>query len=571
MMELSLVNNVIEYFYRFSFFIVMLFLLSHYTAFNRLFYRKGLTRNSELFLIAIIGVISIICYQIFREAGAPLYLPLIFGIYSGIFVGTGASFLLAIYLFIVGQPGFTVIICLLAGPLGALMGLKIPPGRRKPFYVPLIAGLLTLLGFSKGDKPFISLIPDMISNDAIWYVSIFLYLSVYVAGCFLLISLLETIIADEDKKKALQTNNILKLVGDALDQMRKGITSENARVMCMSLQKSLDIPGVCFIKREECLHFPGPRPHSYPQKTETFRNIQRRVFDEGMVFEGDHTLIFGDCGKDCEFTSLFLLPLNDGHRVESALGFIQSTRQAFSGTEHNLAKGLSLIFSSELTRSKFEVQRIALESAKFKLLQAQINPHFLFNSLNTIAWMTGKDPAKAEELILHLSNFLRQSFDQKGEFVTLKKELEYLKSYLFIEKSRFMEKLQVNFEIDDRVLSYSIPPFLIQPLVENSIKHGISKKKDGGTIDIIVEMEGGRGKVIVKDNGLGCTPERLAYILNPPAEEKEDAPRRGIGVGNVRDRITALFGQEAKFEIKSTPGEGTSVSFYFPQKGMIAQ
>jgi len=570
-MELSLVNNVIEYFYRFSFFIVMLFLLSQYTAFNRLFYRKGLTRKNELFLVAIIGVISIICFQIFREAGAPLFLPLIFGIYSGISVGTGASLILALYLLIVGQPVFTVVMCLLSGPLGALMGLTIPPGRRKPFYVPLIAGLITLLGFSKGDKPFVALIPDMISNDNLWYISIFLYLSVYVAGCFLLISLLETIIADEDKKRALQTNNVLKLVGDALDQIRKGITEENAREMCTSLQKSLDIPGVCIIKGEECLYFPGPTPHSYPQKTETFKNIQRRVFDEGMVFEGDHTLIFGDCGKDCQFTTVFLLPLNDGQRVESALGMIQSTHQAFSGTEHNLAKGLSLIFSSELTRSKLEEQRIALESAKFKLLQAQINPHFLFNSLNTIAWMTGKDAEKAEELILHLSNFLRQSFDQKGEFVTLKKEIEYLKSYLFIEKARFMEKLQVNFEIDDRVLSYYIPPFLIQPLVENSIKHGISKKKEGGTIDIVVEMEGERGKVTVRDNGLGCTPERLAYVLNPPAVEKEDAPRRGIGVGNVKERVTALFGTESKFEMKSTPGEGTSVSFYFPQKGMIAQ
>lgn len=566
-MESIKLQNVIEYFYRFSFFIMLLFLLARYTAFSRLFYRKGLTRQQEFFLIAIFGSISIISFMIFQEAGAPLFLPLFFGVYSGVVPGLGTSFILAVYLYFKGQPFLTVIMCFVAGPLGAFLGTRIPPGERKPFYVPVLAGLITLLGFSKSGTSFVNLVPDMISRNEKWFLEILFYLSIYIAVCYLLFALLEIIISDEDKKKALQTNNILNLVGNALDQIRQGITEENAKNICQSLKKALDIPGVCIINKQESLFFPGPTPHSYPPVTETFKNIQRRLFEEGLVFEGEHRLIFGGCDGECEFTNIFLLPLNDGQKVVAALGFIQSKRQAFSSSDQNLATGLSLIFSSELTRSKLEEQRIILEGAKFKLLQAQINPHFLFNSLNTIAWMTGKDPEKAEELIIHLSNFMRQSFDQKGDFVTLRKEIDYLKSYLFIEKARFMEKLKVNYNIDEGALSYYIPPFLIQPLVENSIKHGISKKKDGGTINVRVYDEEDRIKVTVEDDGEGCSPERLNEILNTPPIEKEGGPRRGIGVFNVKERVNALFGQQAKFMMESKPGEGTKVSFYLPKKG----
>jgi two-component system, LytTR family, sensor histidine kinase LytS len=567
MINPSLFNNIIEYFYRFSFFIVLLFLLAQYTPFNKLFYRKVLTKKQEFFVIGFSGIISIISFMIFREAGAPLYLPFFFGVYSGMGVGLGTSVILAIYIYTEGQPLFTVVLCLLAGPLGALLGAKILPGQRKPFYIPFIAGIITLIGFCKDETPFVELIPTMISNNSLWFVYILIYLSIYVAGCYLLLSLLEVMVSDEDKRKALQTNYILSLVGNALDQLRQGVSEENVQTLCQNLERALDIPGVCIITKERCLYYPRSHVHSYPQESETFRNIKRRIFEEGLVFEGDHRLIFGNCPDDCEFTNIFLLPLNDGQKVVEALGFIQSKRQAFSGSDQNMATGLALIFSSELTRSKMDEQKIALESAKFKLLQAQINPHFLFNSLNTIAWMTGKDAAKAEELILHLSNFLRQSFDQKGDFVTLKKEIEYLKSYLFIEKARFMEKLKIEYTVDESVLSYYIPPFLIQPLVENSIKHGISKKKEGGTVHIVVQPDGNMIKVAVSDDGNGCTPERLEEIFHPPAFEREDAPRRGIGVLNVKERVTALFGQESKFEMKSKVSEGTTVSFYLPQKG----
>lgn len=565
--KISIIQNVIEYFYKFSFFILMVFFLARYTAFSRLFYRKDLSKKQELFLIGILCVIFGIFFFIFQEAGAPLFLPFFFGVYSGMVVGTGASILQAGYIYMLGQPPFTAILCLIAGPLGALVSMRIPLGERKPFYVPLIAGLITLLGYYKNETLFLELIPSMISNNNLWYIYLFFYLLVYVAVCYLLLVLLEMIISDEDRKKALQTNNILTLVGDALDQVRKGIAGENAKNICESLKKDLDIPGVCIIKRNECLYFPGSEKHVYPAESETFKNIQRRIFEEGLIFEGDHKLIFGDCPKDCEFTNIFLLPLNDGQKVVEALGFVQSKKQAFSSSDQNLATGLSLIFSSELTRSKMEEHRMALESAKFKILQAQINPHFLFNSLNTIAWMTGKDAEKAEELILHLSNFLRQSFDQKGDYVTLKKEIEYVKSYLFIEKARFMEKLNVDYTIDEQVLNTYIPPFLIQPLVENSIKHGISKKKEGGKIHVKLENADDKVKISVEDDGMGVTPERLEEIFRPAVVEKEDAPRRGIGVLNVKERVMAIFGSESKFEMKSKAGEGTSVSFYLPQKG----
>lgn len=201
--------------------------------------------------------------------------------------------------------------------------------------------------------------------------------------------------------------------------------------------------------------------------------------------------------------------------------------------------------------------RLRIEAA---YLQAQIQPHFLFNTLNSLLVLSEIDTEKMRLLGEAFTSFLRISFDylNTGETVDLSHELELVEAYLYIEKERFRDKLEVVWEVepDIRLL---LPPLSIQPLVENAVRHGVMSRTIGGTVHVrVVRVD--RGVLIeVKDNGIGMTPESVAHLLNPTMKEKS-----GIGFSNTNRRLIKGYGQG--LSIDSKPGEGTKVSFVISMK-----
>jgi signal transduction histidine kinase len=198
-------------------------------------------------------------------------------------------------------------------------------------------------------------------------------------------------------------------------------------------------------------------------------------------------------------------------------------------------------------------------SAETAFLQAQIKPHFLFNTLNAISSFCDTDPEQAQRLIDDFSNYLRYCFDFKNleSFCSLESELSLVKSYVSIQKSRFGNQLNVEFDIDGMVY-VRIPQFSIQPLVENAITHGLRKKGGKGTVVVSVKKYSESIRISVEDDGQGIEPEKLRTLL-----EKESG--RGIGLWNIDSRLKALYGQGLK--IISTLGKGTTVFFDIPSKG----
>ncbi len=191
-------------------------------------------------------------------------------------------------------------------------------------------------------------------------------------------------------------------------------------------------------------------------------------------------------------------------------------------------------------------------SAQLSALRAQVNPHFFFNSLNSIAQLISSDPHKAERCVERLAEIYRYILSRsQAEFVSLAEELEVAEAYLEIEKARFGHNLNVEEEIDERARGVRLPGLILQPLVENAVKHGISRKIGGGTVSIAAGIEDGHLRLTVRDTGDGIV-------------ERERVFERGIGLRSVHDRLLKLYGPDYVPLLESTPGGGTSVTLRIP-------
>lgn len=192
-------------------------------------------------------------------------------------------------------------------------------------------------------------------------------------------------------------------------------------------------------------------------------------------------------------------------------------------------------------------------------LQAQIKPHFLYNALNIIAALCRMDAGRARELILDLANYLHHTFDFKNlkRFISFAEELEFIQAYVRIEQARFKDKLKVEYELEDPE-ELRLPPLILQPLVENAIRHGIRKSDGGGTVVLRVKNLTDCFSIEVEDDGAGMNEEQLKQIMSP-----DRAAGGGVGLANIQRRLQMFYG--TRLSIQSRPGEGTKVTIIFPK------
>jgi len=223
-----------------------------------------------------------------------------------------------------------------------------------------------------------------------------------------------------------------------------------------------------------------------------------------------------------------------------------------------IAIGIELkIFNSVRIQIKLEEQERLLLHARMEALQNQVNPHFLFNTLNSISSLVRFDPDMAREVIFKLATILRRLLNTSEAFAPLRDEVEFIDNYLDIEVVRFgRDKLRVVKELDPASLDVVVPSMLLQPLVENSIKHGLSTKVEGGSIYLRSRVSGARLIIEVEDDGVGMGAAQL--------EESSSWPGMGIGMANISERLQVLYGDTARMTIDSHEGKGTLVRIRLP-------
>jgi two-component system LytT family sensor kinase len=213
------------------------------------------------------------------------------------------------------------------------------------------------------------------------------------------------------------------------------------------------------------------------------------------------------------------------------------------------------VWNSSRNEKKLEQQQLRLNEARLAALSRQINPHFLFNTLNSVASLIRSNPDQARQVVYKLSKILRRLLRQQENLTSLGEELSFVEDYLAIEMVRFGGKLRVTKDIDPDTLDQLVPSMLLQPLVENSIRHGLSSKVDGGTVRIRSRMVDHRLQILVEDDGVGIPEAKLATLFE-----------LGIGVSNVNERLKVLFGDDYRMWIDSRPGEGTSTGIELPEQ-----
>ena len=217
------------------------------------------------------------------------------------------------------------------------------------------------------------------------------------------------------------------------------------------------------------------------------------------------------------------------------------------------------IWNNTRIEMNLEQNQQYLLKARMDALTSQINPHFLFNTLNTVSSLIRFDPDMARGVVLKLSNILRRLLRQHETFVPLREEIDFIDDYLDIEVIRFgPDKLQIFKEIDGDTLEVFIPSMLLQPMIENAIKHGLAPRLEGGQIHLRIHRRDGRLAIAIDDNGMGMSTERLLEVYGG-----------GIGISNVHERLRLLYGDQFEMDIRSQEGEGTQIRIEIPELAAV--
>jgi two-component system LytT family sensor kinase len=215
--------------------------------------------------------------------------------------------------------------------------------------------------------------------------------------------------------------------------------------------------------------------------------------------------------------------------------------------------------SGQLELGTAEAQHRMLMEAELRALRAQISPHFIYNSLTAIASFTRTDPDRARDLLLEFADFTRYALRRGGEFATVADEIRNTERYLVLEQARFGDRLRVSLVVAPEVLPIAVPFLVLQPLVENAVRHGLDADAEVVTVSITAEDLGTDAAIVVEDNGAGADPEVIRAALG-------GEPRAGsVGLGNVDARLRQVFGDGSGLIVETAPRAGTKVSFRVPK------
>ena len=354
-------------------------------------------------------------------------------------------------------------------------------------------------------------------------------------GAAVLILLVEDIIQKSELIAGNQAKLALEIANKTLPYFRN---TENLNEVCKIIANSLGARATVITDTKEIIAgFSTDK--SVINRSNIRSNNTREVLKTGevmLVIKDDEDEIIEDFFYiSPHIKSCIILPLKEKNDVSGTLKIFFDTAEKITEKNRYLMIGLSHLISTQMEISKVENLISLLKYSELKALQSQINPHFLFNVLNTMTSLIRTNPEKAREVTIDLSNYLRYNLDNNLKSVELIKELNQIDTYIKIEKARFGEKLNIIYDVDESLYNFQIPSLIIQPLVENSIKHGILKKRDKGFVKIIVKKIDKDIEVAIEDDGVGI---EQAVIDNLDKKIEEN-----IGLKNVHQRLKLLYGE----------------------------
>lgn len=453
--------------------------------------------------------------------------------------------------------GMTALSCMIStiveGLLGGLVhSILIHRGRTDKVFNPITAGTVTfvaemvqmliILAIARPYEDAVRLVsniaaPMMVTNTV---------------GAALFMRILLDKRAMFEKYTSAFSATALKVAASTEGILRQGFNEVNSMKVAQVLYQELDIGAVAITDREKLLAFTGiGDDHHLPGKPIS-SSYTLKAIETGEVVYADGNEVPYRCSlhPQCKLGSTLVIPLRgENQRVMGTIKLYEAKNRLFSSINRTLGEGIAQLLSAQILAGQYERQKAMLTQSEIKLLHAQVNPHFLFNALNTIKAVIRRDSEQASQLVQYLSTFFRKNLKRPSEFVTLADEIEHVNAYLQIEKARFQSRLQVSITIPEELSQQQLPAFTLQPIVENAIKHGTSQLLETGKVAISARREGQHLMLEIEDN---------AGLYHPVASAS------GLGMNLVDKRLRERFGDDYEISVACEADSYTRITLRLP-------
>lgn len=561
--------------------LVLAFLLTRIPSFRSLLDReldlKTTILHSVIFgLFGIAGTISGIVIENDRIVSQFIFLPVeseqlivssslvaivIAGLLGGPAVGFGAGLIAALHLFFLGGAGqfansiVNIVTGLLVGFTARFFSQERVISPLKSLFIGIFPPILQmglLLIFNPHSELIIEVV-DSVSLPLVFSNSI--AIAIFTA-------MITAALKEQEREAASETRRALTIAEDALPYLKKESEFDMAQGIADLLYKRLKVAAVAVTNREEVLAYVGIGDDHHKRGDLLLTQLSKDVLRTGKVkvaYSKDEI----DCQDPCcPLQAAIIVPITESAGTNKLIKLYFKKSQQMREVDFVMAEGLGKLLSNQLAVAQAEKLHELILDAELRNMEAQINPHFLFNTLHLIATLFRTNPVKARHITLQLGNFMRFNLQlASSSLVHLEKEFEHLQSYIEIIQTRFIGRLTICFSPFKPKAEVLIPPSTIQPLVENSVQHGLKDVTSGGKIDIDIREIGSKIRISVKDNGCGFPEDQLPLVGYTPLESNKGG---GIGLYNVNQRLIGMLGEESKLHVRNLPTGGSELFFYIP-------
>jgi LytS/YehU family sensor histidine kinase len=352
----------------------------------------------------------------------------------------------------------------------------------------------------------------------------------------------------------------LQLTNRTLPYLRQGLNRHTAAKAAEVIYNSFHPAAVAIVGGERIVSFIGAGADHHLVGAEYRTKLTSEALRTGRT-KVARTYREVACERNtCPLGGAIVAPLRTHRRTLGCLKVYYFDGATITPGKIRIISALARLMSVQMELADLDRKTEQLAKAELAALQAQISPHFIYNTLNTIAAFVRTRPDEARQLLTDFAEFLRRSFRRRDEVSPFAQELEYVHQYLSFEKARFGERLSVVYRVDPEILPTIVPVLVLQPLVENAIRHGIGKKPGPGKVVIAAEDRGNECFISVQDDGVGMAADQVQRVMSGRRDS-----RYGVGLGNVNDRLRTIYGPEHGLQIESAPGVGTRVTFTIPK------
>lgn len=484
------------------------------------------------------------------------------GLLGGPAVGLGAGLIAGIHRYSFG--GFTAFACsiavVLAGVIAGYLGrrqLKKENGITVTFAVKLGMALeaVQMMIILLLAKPF---------DQALHLVKVISIPMIFIngLGMFLFMVIIQSILRDQNRARANQTTHVFHIAEETLPHFKQGLTEQSCKEIAEIMLELTEADAVSITNSERVLAHVGAGSDHHIPKGEVTTRLTKKVLEKGQIEVARSKENIYCSHQNCPLEAAIVLPLKVRYQTMGTLKMYFIHPHTLDAVQQQLAEGLANLFSTQLELAEVERQAKLLKDAEIRALHTQIHPHFLFNSLNSISALCRTDATKARELILELSLFFRGNLQgARKMLIPLEQELENVQAYLSLEHARFPNKYDIQFLVDSDLGRVLIPPFILQPLVENAINYGFAGTKEKGVITIEIVRKDLSIMISVSDNGRGINSDLLHILGRQTIQSTSGA---GTSIYNIRKRLEGIYNGSSSFSISSLEGEGTKIILSIP-------